>query len=65
MKITTQVHTSDFVSDATDGSGEMSMNGNIFIDVLGATESERQTIRAILQAHYKEICAALKNVGVQ
>lgn len=63
MKIVTQIHMNDFVSDESDGTGDMSMNGNIFIDVQGATVAEKQTIQAVLRAHYQEIREELKKMA--
>ena len=63
MIINTQILTNEMVDDREEEAGEMSLNGNIYVDARGATPSEREQIRQILADHYGHLRAALKAVG--
>lgn len=63
MQINTQILTNDVVSDSDEETGEMTFTGNIYIDVRGATPAEKASIKAILDAQYKEIRSAIYTVG--
>jgi hypothetical protein len=51
------------LNDMQEEAGEMSLNGNIYVDARGATPREREQIRQILADHYGHLRAALKTVG--
>ena len=51
------------LNDMQEEAGEMSLNGNIYVDARGATPREREQIRQILADHYGHLRAALKAVG--
>ena len=63
MIINTQLLTNEMVDDRQEEAGEMSLNGNIYVDARGATPSEREQIRRILADHYGHLRAALKAVN--
>jgi hypothetical protein len=63
MIINTQLLTNEMVDDRQEEAGEMSLNGNIYVDARGATPSEREQIRQILADHYGHLRAALKAVS--
>jgi hypothetical protein len=60
--INTQILTNEMVNDMEEEPGEMSLNGNIYVDARGATPREREQIRQILADHYGHLRAALKAV---
>lgn len=62
MIINTQILTNEMVNDMEGEAGEMSLNGNIYVDARGATPREREQIRQILADHYGHLRAALKAV---
>ena len=62
MIINTQILTNEMVNDMQEEAGEMSLNGNIYVDARGATPREREQIRQILADHYGHLRAALKAV---
>ena len=62
MIINTQLLTNEMVDDRQEEAGEMSLNGNIYVDARGATPREREQIRQILADHYGHLRAALKAV---
>ena len=62
MIINTQILTNEMVHDMEKEAGEMSLNGNIYVDARGATPREREQIRQILADHYGHLRAALKAV---
>lgn len=62
MIINTQILTNEMVNDMEKEAGEMSLNGNIYVDARGATPREREQIRQILADHYGHLRAALKAV---
>ena len=63
MIINTQLLTNEMVDDRQEEAGEMSLNGNIYVDARGATPREREQIRQILADHYGHLRAALKAVN--
>jgi hypothetical protein len=62
MIINTQLLTNEMLNDMQEEAGEMSLNGNIYVDARGASPSERDQIRRILADHYGHLRAALKAV---
>ena len=62
MIINTQLLTNEMLHDMEEEAGEMSLNGNIYVDARGATPREREQIRQILADHYGHLRAALKAV---
>lgn len=62
MIINTQLLTNEMLNDMEQEAGEMSLNGNIYVDARGATPREREQIRQILADHYGHLRAALKAV---
>ena len=63
MEINTHIHYSDMTSDMAQEAGEMSLSANIYVDARGATPSEKVTIKAILDAHYKETRSEIYAIG--
>lgn len=63
MEINTHIHYSDMTSDMAQETGEMTLQTNIYVDAHGASPSEKVTIKAILDAHYKEIRSELYAIG--
>jgi hypothetical protein len=63
MEVKTQIHTSDYLSDEDNAPGESSMNGNIYVEFQGVMPSEKEKIRMVLNTFYKDLRAALKNIG--
>ena len=63
MIINTQLLTNEMLNDMQEEAGEMSLNGNIYVDARGATPREREQIRQILADHYGHLRAALKAGG--
>lgn len=55
MKIETQLFHNDMDHDKDDGVGEISLNSNIFVNITGASPSEKVRVRAILDQFYVEI----------
>jgi len=62
MIINTQLLTNEMLNDMQEEAGEMSLNGNIYVDARGASPREREQIRQILADHYGHLRAALKAV---
>jgi hypothetical protein len=62
MIVNTQLLTNEMLNDMEEEAGEMSLNGNIYVDARGATPSERAEIRQILAEHYGNLRNALKAV---
>ena len=62
MIINTQLLTNEMLNDMQEEAGEMSLNGNIYVDARGATPREREQIRQILADNYGHLRAALKAV---
>jgi hypothetical protein len=63
MIINTQILYNDMTSDMENESGEMTLNTNIYIEAQGASPSEKVTIKAILDNHYKEIRSEIYAIG--
>jgi hypothetical protein len=57
-----EMHVSEHVLDEDDGPGEQSINVNLFVQALGATPSEKATIRTIMNAAQLYINTELKNL---
>ena len=46
--------------DKDDGVGEISLNSNIFVNITGASPSEKAKVRAILDEFYADIRKAIR-----
>jgi hypothetical protein len=62
MIINTQLLTNDMVSDMQEDAGETSLNANIYLDIRGATPSERAKMRVIIDQFYADIRKAIRTV---
>jgi hypothetical protein len=62
MIINTQLLTNDMVSDMQEDAGESSLNANIYIDVRGASPSEKAKMREIIDKFYRDIKVAISTV---
>jgi hypothetical protein len=62
MIINTQLLTNDMVSDMQEDAGESSLNANIYIDVRGASPSEKAKMREIIDQFYRDIKVAISTV---
>ena len=60
MKIETQIFHNDMDEDKDDGVGEISLNSNIFVNITGASPSEKAKVRAILDEFYADIRKAIR-----
>jgi hypothetical protein len=50
------------VSDMQEDAGETSLNANIYLDIRGATPSERAKMRVIIDQFYADIRKAIRTV---
>jgi hypothetical protein len=63
MIINTHILYNDMTADMENEPGEMTLNTNIYIEAQGASPSEKDTIKAILDNHYKEIRSEIYAIG--
>lgn len=59
MIINTQLITNDMDSDYEDAAGDMIFNSNIYVEIKGATPSQRTAIRAIMRETYNKVRSEL------
>jgi hypothetical protein len=62
MIINTQLLTNDMVSDMQEDAGETSLNANIYLDIRGASPSEKAKMREIIDQFYRDIKVAISTV---
>ena len=62
MLIRTEINTNEHLLDEDDGPGASVISSNIYVQADGATPSEKQAIRNVVETFYKNLSVELKKI---